>query len=268
MTIRTGLLKRSPLKYVVASIRFAPWPLLGSKIAEIQDAIRDIAPLMHIIEIEQLSPNGQTMQRSGTTREAWMLMDADKSFGIQMSPDQLLLFTTNYTRFADFIKIYRQALDVLIKHMRYVDVINMGVRYIDYIKILPEESLSKYISKSFLPPIAEGHESVGANIVTEYKVNDSKLRVSAVSMPGLIPVPQDILGLLMMIDPKPIQLTPLTEQELVFDIDAIKIFEKPVKMQAEHILEVLDGLHTTANNFFRQSDVFTDYAFDMWKGDL
>ncbi|MGE8100335.1 TIGR04255 family protein [Pseudomonas fluorescens] len=268
MTIRTGLLKRSPLKYVVASVRFAPWPLLGSKIAEIQDAIRDIAPLMHTIEIEQLSPNGQTIQRSGTTREAWMFMGADKSFGIQMSPDQLLLFTTSYTRFADFIKIYRQALDILIKHMRYVDVINMGARYIDYIKLSSEENLSDYISSSFLPPIAAGHKSVGANIVSEYSVDNSKLRVSSVSMPGLIPVPQDILGILMMIDPKPIQLTPLTDKELVFDMDAIKVFEKPTKMLAEPILEELDNLHTTANNFFRQPDVFTDYAFDIWKGDL
>lgn len=268
MTIRTGLLKRSPLKYVVASIRFAPWPLLGSKIAEIQDAIRDIAPLIHVIELEHVSPNGQAMQRPGSVREAWMLMSSDKSFGIQISPDQLLLFTTNYTRFADFIDIYKQALNILIKHMRYVDVINMGVRYIDYIKAAPEENLSNYISNSFLPPSAVGHDSVGANIITEYKKDEAKLRVTAVSMPGLIPVPQDILGLMMMINPQPIQLTPLSNKELVFDMDAIRVFEKPEKMLAEPILEQLDKLHSIANNFFRQPDVFTDYAFDMWKGDL
>jgi uncharacterized protein (TIGR04255 family) len=63
-----------------------------------------------------------------------MLLSADRSLGIQLAPDQMLVFTKEYIRYSDFEKILSRVLDELLKLMRFIDVNNMGVRFIDHIK--------------------------------------------------------------------------------------------------------------------------------------
>lgn len=64
MQERSGILKNSPLAYTLASIRFAPWPLLAEKFPLIQDALRDIAPLIHEIQVQVPVSGPGTQQNS------------------------------------------------------------------------------------------------------------------------------------------------------------------------------------------------------------
>ncbi|SFY19856.1 TIGR04255 family protein [Pseudomonas sp. NFACC49-2] len=265
MTIRTGILTHSPLTHVIASVRFAPWARIPSKIAEIQDEMRDIAPLMNTIQIEQMGPNPLNPVKS----DAWMLMSSDKSYCFQFANDQLLMFTTKYTRFDDFIGKYEKALSVLLSHMRFVDVLNMGVRYVDKITAKPDEHISSYISKAWLPPQLSEHTSVGGTILGEYRKGDSRLRVSAQSMPGALPIPHDVLGLIMMTQQPhtEFKLLGTGPNELILDMDAVALFESPRRMEKSLVLAGLKSLHDLANDFFRHPDVLTDHAFRTWKGE-
>jgi hypothetical protein len=65
MPDRSGILKTSPLAYMLASIRFAPWPLLAERFPLIQDALRDIVPLIN--EIQMQIPTAGSMQPEFTT---------------------------------------------------------------------------------------------------------------------------------------------------------------------------------------------------------
>jgi len=264
MTLRTGILHHSPLTHVVASVRFAPWARLPNKIAEIQDEMREIAPLMNVIQIEHL-PGANNSGKS----DAWMLMSSDKSYCFQFAADQLLMFTTKYTRFSDFIGNYDKALSVLLNHMRFVDVFNMGVRYIDKITAKPGERISQYIADSWLLPQVAEYASVGGNIMGEYRKDDHRLRVSVQSLPGALPIPHDILGLTMMAQQPnaEFQISATTPNDLILDMDAVTLHESAKRMDKANVLSGLRALHDVANDFFRHPDVLTDHAFRTWKGE-
>lgn len=267
MTNRTGVLPHSPLTHVIASVRFAPWPRLAKQIDDIQDSMRDIAPLMNAVQLEQVGPDGQAQ---GTPRQAWVLVASDHSFSIQYSQDQILLCTTNYGQFADFSSKFQRALSTLLEHMKFIDVLNMGVRYIDRIKAKDGEQISDYITSALLTPKIANHASIGSHIIAEYSKGDNvRLRVNAMSIPNTLTVPQDIIGALMManVSNKALSFEVLKENEMVLDMDAIFTSTSPSRMPLEEVMKRLEDLHVVANDFFRQEDVCSAHAFSIWKGE-
>lgn len=271
MTDRKGILKNSPLTYVLASVRFAPWPLMAKKIDEIHDQLRDDFPMMRRLQIQQIGLDGQVVsQGDGATQTAaWMFMPTDRSYLIQFAPEQLLILCKKYTRYTDFEKIFGKALDELLKHMRFVDIVSMGVRYIDNIKVLPEETLEDYISSGLLPTEIEGMEKIGGAVMGSYRSGKAELRIQSISQPGTLSVPQDLMPVLaMMNEPNtPLQLESLKKGEMFLDIDSIKKYTKPERMEKDDILLNLQSLKKEANNFFRHEHVCTEHAFKVWKGD-
>ncbi|NMZ58174.1 TIGR04255 family protein [Pseudomonas nitroreducens] len=267
MTSRTGILKNSPLAHVIASVRFAPWPLIAKHMADIQNALREIAPLMSEIQLEQLGPDGQPL---GTPRQSWVLIAADHSFSIQFSSDQMLIHSYKYSRFSDFSERFDRSISTLLQHMGFIDVINMGVRYIDHIKPKNNEDIEQYINKKFLPATTSDHKSIGGQSVADYLISETtRLRVNILSMPGTPNLPQDVISVSMM-DSAPyrqLQIEVLQENQLTLDMDAIFTPPTPSRIKREDILEKLKYLHDVNNAFFRHPEVCSEHAFKVWKGE-
>lgn len=268
MTIRTGVLKHSPLSYALASIRFAPWPLMSKKIDEIQNDLREIAPLLNRIQVEQVGVDGQMTKGAGFASESWTLLASDKSYGFLLSQDQLLFMTTSYITYDDFEAKISHAMDVLFRYMVFMDVMNVGVRYVDRITPRDDEKISQYISSKFLPPSLDGYEINAGHIFSEYNVKGYNLRVNAVSIPGALPVPQDMLGVVVMMNgaDKPLQFQGLRKEELLLDMDSIYNPGAPTRMNQGELKGLLRELHSNSNSFFRREDVLTDFAFQAWRG--
>ncbi|WP_161891593.1 TIGR04255 family protein [Pseudomonas juntendi] len=266
MTKRTGILSKSPLKYVLASVRFAPWPLVAKKMDEIQDELRDVLPLMHHIKME--APEGQ-QQGAGQTHEAWMLADADKDYCVQFSKDQIIFFTTTYSSYQDFAAKNSRALKVLYKYMNFIDVHNAGVRYLDHIKPKIGETKSQYISERYLSPTAEDLSAVGGHVMSIYKFGAHNLRVNVLALPGAFPIPQEMVSIPLILNgpEKQFEVSPLGAEEFIVDMDAVAMYENPKRVKQEELEQVLNDLHNLANKFFRQADIFTEHAFNVWKGE-
>lgn len=270
MIDRTGILKNSPLIYTLASIRFASWPLMAKKIDEIHDELRDITPLINRIQVQKIGVDGQALtQGEDATLKAWMLMSSDRSHGIQLSPDQLLFFSSKYSHYADFEKILAKGLEVLLKHMRFMDVTNMGARYVDHIKVRDGEQPKDYISEGLLPATFARLERVGGITMGVYKSGEAELRVHCISQPVALTVPEDLIGVLAMIQEpgRPLKLEALKKGEMLLDMDAIKSNSEPQRLDKQAILNQLKSLHQVANAFFRHESVCTEYAFKVWKGE-
>ena len=239
---------------------------------EIQDELREIAPLIQPIVTQQVDLMVQPLKFDGaTSTSAWVFMSNDRTLGIHMSQDQLLVFTNKYVRYADFEKIIDKSLQVLLKHMRFMDISITGVRYVDHIKMQEGEQYQDYINESLLPSDFAGLDRIGGVIAGVYKVNDVSLRVRCITQPDAFTVPEDIIGLAALTQEpnKPIELKVLSESELLLDMDAIKQFPEPQRMDNQKdILVHLQNLHTVANNFFRHQDVCTNHAFKLWKGEV
>lgn len=267
MIDRTGILENSPLTYVLASVRFAPWPLMAKKIDEIHDELRDIAPLINRIQLQGIEFGGQASQNNQLTPAAWMFMPSDRSFGIQFAPDQILYVTNKYTRYTEFQEVFDKVFNVLIKHMRFVDVTNMGLRYIDHIKAQESETIEEYIDSGLLTSDIGEFKKLGGVITGTYQLDGDELRVRSICHPGMLSITEDLIPLLSMINEqnKPLKVELLKNNEMLLDIDSLKKFEKPERLEKNEILVQLESLHTKANKFFRHPDVCTDHAFEIWK---
>lgn len=271
MTDRTGILKNSPLVFVLASVRFLPWQMMAKKIDEIHDVLRDTAPLIQELRIQ---PIDMPSQFSKTSAEAligaWVFMSNDRSLGIHLSQDQLLVFTKKYENYKHFEDVISKCLEVLLKHMRFMDISNMGVRFIDRIQLKASEKHSDYVTEKFLPSDVEGFNSTGGIIFGTYKDKDMCLRVRSITQPDALYLPEDMFNLAALTqDPtKPIEIKFLTEKQFILDMDAIKQFPVTSRMQErKDILDQLNQLHSLANKFFRHQEFCTDYAFKTWRGE-
>lgn len=264
MTDRTGILINSPLIYAIASIRFAPWPLLAKKIEEIHDELREITPLIQTIQM-QSSIHG--MQSENVTK-LWMLLSSNRKLGIHLASDQLLVFSSEYSRYTEFESVLRTCLNVLLKHMRFMDVTNTGVRYVDHIKVKDNESRKQYISERLLSASFSGITDIGCVYFGSYKSGDYDLKIRCTSQPDSPTIPEDMIGLLAMSsEPTSTLGLDMLNDGVLLDIDAYKVYPTPTRMDKEVLLEQLKNLHHIANDFFRQNDVCTDYAFKTWKGE-
>lgn len=267
MTDRTGILPNSPLIYAIASIRFAPWPLLAKKIEEIHDELREITPLIQTIQVQSGIPG---MQGENVTK-LWMLLSSDRKLGIHLAPDQLLVFSNKYSCYTEFEVVLEKCLNVLLKqeHMRFMDVTNTGVRYVDHIKVKEGEDRKKYVSAHLLTANFSGITDVGCVYVGSYKSGDYDLRVRCFSQPDTLAVPEDMISLLTMrSEPGGTLSLDKLKDGILLDIDAYKVYPTPTRMDKEVVLSHLRNLHQTANDFFRHNDVCTDYAFKTWKGEI
>lgn len=265
MTDRAGILPNSPLIYAIASIRFAAWPLLAKKIDEIHDELREITPLIQTIQIQAGIPG---IQGENVTK-LWMLLSSDRSLGIHLAPDHFLVFCTKYTRYSEFEATLSKCLNVLLKHMRFMDVINTGIRYVDHIKLKNGENRKQYISENLLATSFSGLTDVGCVYAGSYKSGEYDLQVRCISQPDSLAVPEDMIGLLSMsADPSSTLRLETLKNGILLDMDAIKAYPTPTRMDIKELLEQLKNSHQIANAFFRHNDVCTDYAFKTWKGEV
>lgn len=267
MTDRAGELPNSPLIYAIASVRFAAWPLLAKKIDEIHDELREIAPLIHRIQVEMSGPDMSSHETPSLS--AWMIMSSDRSYGIQLAPGQVLFLSSKYRHYAHFEGIFDKVLSVLLKHMRFMDVASMGVRYVDRIVAKDGEKLQKYVAEALMPPNFPNLERVGGNVLGIYKSGEVELWVRSISQPQALSIPEDLFGILAMMHQswRTLNFEHLKQTEMILDIDAIKNNTDPQRLEKQEILDQLRSLHEVANALFRHESVCTEHAFKVWKGE-
>jgi len=270
---RSGILSSSPLVLALASVRFAPWPVFRKEIDQVQDALRDVTPLINPVHFQVALPGTPSIPPgSDVPPSAWLLLSEDKTRGIQIGPDQMLFHATAYTRYSEFEQLLRRGLQALLGGMKYAHITSVGVRYIDYIKPRPGERPGQYVSEKLLTPRLGGLEPVGGYAGYSYrKSTDTELRVASVCHPQALAIPNDLIPIIAMINhlapgQSKLQLQALQPNEMLLDFDATKTNAVAEKIEsAEVLLPQLSALHSLANEFFRHQEVCTDFAFKVWQ---
>jgi uncharacterized protein (TIGR04255 family) len=238
---------------------------LAKEIDEIQEELRELTPLIHKVEVKQ-AVAGSTEE---VTSNSWMLLSTDRNLGIVLSSEQLLVFSTRYTRYDDFSDKLARALGALLKHMRFIDVTSMGVRYVDSVQIQPDQTFKDYITPKLLPAEISPFTVEGGATVVVYDLGEIKLQVRCVAQPDQFTMPLDLIHLHAIAQGPTggLRLEKLGNRKLLLDIDAKQTYVEPSRMnEKDQLLGVLRTLHIKANEFFRHKDVCTDFAFEIWKG--
>lgn len=271
MVIRSGVLKNKPLIYVLASVRFQPWMLLPSKIAEIQDRLREDFPIFNNIQISRgdLGPNPVP---DSLQSYAWAFHQSDRKAGCQISSDQIIVHCTNYESFDNFSKIISRVIDSVLEHSKNLDAVAIGIRYLDLIKVKENEKLADFLPKELLPYEKDslGMKVSGGHTLTTYETTTGFLQARFWTGNNFMTVPDDLVPIYLLtkeISPtKVFPISPLQEGEGILDTDSIWSTSTPSRMSNGEIIKKFTELHAHANTFFRT--VCTEFAFKTWQEEL
>lgn len=136
-----------PLALVICQIRFRKILKLSIKevIAEFQDNIRDIYPIIGEYEKNNISKDDET-------ENPWIFRDKEDIWRISLSEDFITLETRLYSNFDDFLSKTRFALDNLFALVKRLDVTRIGVRYVNEI-VEKDIELNNIINQDALGPL-------------------------------------------------------------------------------------------------------------------
>lgn len=129
--------ERSPLELVICQVRFAPVIKIADEafVARFQDAIREQYPLLEThkrVEIVgELGADGPTIQQRG---RVWRFVDQEDNWAVALADDFLVLETRAYEYFDDFLRRFREVLEVLFEYIRPTVLVRLGLRYINEIR--------------------------------------------------------------------------------------------------------------------------------------
>jgi uncharacterized protein (TIGR04255 family) len=266
---RTGVLPNQPLFYVLASLRFQRWLSLPSKIADIQDALRERFPLINQVYFADPT-QGAAPPKPTTEPAAWAFHTADRSLGCQITHEQIVVHTTRYNRFSDFAEVFKFVLEAAEPHVKHFDVGAIGIRYLDRISPREGESLSDYLPAQYLPkPLSEVGFSVESGLSqTVYRTRTGVLQARFWAGQQYVSVPDDLVPIFVMtqeLEPAGPVLPPLAQGDGILDSDSIWSSLTPVRIGVDEAVAKLNALHVHSNEFFRT--ICTEKAFAAWRGE-
>lgn len=144
------LLRRSPLVYVLAQIRFSAIVKIEKFIPDIQETLRHKGfPKFgqgHVSELT-FEPNSDPKL---TKIDRWEFQNRDGSLGFLLTPGFLVIHTSKYSTFEEFESNIRTGLNVLNDIAMPSLVERVGLRYVDLIQPRPEEGFEVYLKSGLL----------------------------------------------------------------------------------------------------------------------
>lgn len=272
MVNREGQLKRQPLFYVLASVRFEAWLSLADKIPEIQSRLRDFLPISANLLHTAMGVNvGADVPRD---RQSWAFHTANRLLGCHILPDQIIVHALEYSGFAAFSKTISSVVDAVLMSAGHLDCRSIGIRYLDLIQPEEGETLDQYVPAGILPFSndklrAKQFKDIGGISQASYRTEDGVLQARFWTGQDLSFVPDDLIPLYLLTkDPGSMRqqgIPPLSPGAGILDSDSIWMAQVPSKLTTDEIIGKLTNLHGHATSYFRS--VCTEHAFEVWQGE-
>ncbi len=269
------LLVNAPVVFVLAAIRFEPLESLPSWMADIQEGLRERMPLYRRVR-QVISPQGFDLAidpqdfDANQPASSWVMSSIDGQSSIQVSKSALIVHTRQYKTFTQFSELVQIALSGLLKHAKRIHVSQVGIRYIDHLRVIEGVGVDKFVPSQLLPhvPNIDGLAVKSATSTTSYSFGEHLLNVRFNTGAGMAVIPDDLMAVyLSSTKPGPggiVHFQTLSPDEGVLDTDCLAAELAAQVMDEETILDLLDRLHVTANQYFRA--VTTSEATDAWNG--
>lgn len=140
-------LDRSPLALVLVQARFSPRTDLETKLPAFRIACEGLGyPVFRATRIRNLDLDSSG---SASTRDSvrWDFLDKSQCWNILLSPEFLMLQTTDYDVFEDFLARWKDVLEAA-EVLGLPVVERLGLRYVDLVQPAEGEALSEYLVPS------------------------------------------------------------------------------------------------------------------------
>ncbi len=250
-------LKRSPLVFVLAQLRFSQVPSIEEKIGKFQESFLQKGYLRFEEKIQQnislIPPEFQS-----TSSRFWIFGNRENTRAIVLSKDFLVLQTTDYDRFEPFIEEMKDILEQLGTLSPPGLVVRIGLRYVDAFKLDEGEKLDDYLQAGLagykinkFDPNEILHQSLvhGKTADGEFilRVNQNK---AGLSLPG--DLAQHPL--------KPSHTFQMGDSVAIMDFDHFNLSERDFEIGA--IISSFWKMHQHVDAMFQ--DAINPYALKKW----
>ncbi|MFT9289716.1 TIGR04255 family protein [Gluconobacter oxydans] len=261
-------MKKAPLRYVLAIMRFTPVLTMDRYVEQFQERVRKNYP--HFSDQKhqgvqlEVGPNGATTRQvNGTT---WQFSSADRRFAIMLGKDFLVVHAgTGYNGHEDFLERMRYALaafqdiDGLPDHFT-----SLGYRYVDMIVPQKEQSLSDYLNSWVMPvedvAALDGLSLLNGASFTAFKAELGVVRFSALRRPP-VSLPHELLN--QFIHENGWYEQPPSEEFALLDFDYSAPMPQTPEIVADTVIQKLSIMSSVLSKLFDQA--ITDHARTVWR---
>jgi len=244
-------LPRSPLIFVLVQVRFSPVLTMSEKIPAIQDGLRKqgypgFAPRR--IDVETFAPGASAPIRK-EAREQWEFLNKDRTSSILVDQESVVLQTTRYPTFEDYLGKLKIALNIVQEHAAPTLMLRLGLRYVDLITPREPNGLDYYI-KPELRGMPFNDLGIKRAMMSESIVETdkhSKLVVRYVEGVSGFAFPPDLMPVSLAFTRNPVQKTRFG----LLDFDHFT--EESIDYNVETVLAQAWSLHSVLEKAFKTS---------------
>jgi uncharacterized protein (TIGR04255 family) len=263
-------LSKKPLALVLIQARFSPIPNLEKNLPEIQDVFRRVGfPLF-----DRLQAQAWELRQEGPSQTAiiqWRFTKADRKTSIILDPNQILLQTSLYSSFEEFVADFLAILTPLMQATEHDDfglIQRLGLRYVD--QVVPQGDADTV--DSYLRPELRGMEAplfstegkrytiamVGKTDLGSGKKGNFMLRV--IRGEKGIDLPPDVMALAPLREK---EIPPESDRALI-DMDHAWDDNSGVKYEGAEIERIFFRLHDNIINALHGA-VVTEEGIKKWE---
>lgn len=261
-------LANAPLVHVLAQVRYAPVLTISKSIPTIQEKLKGIGfPRFEKGEVQSVVIKHDSPPQVDRS-ERWDFLSRDKTLGVVLTPNFVLLQTTAYDTFNMFAETLLKVFEVIGSEVQIDIVERLGIRYVDVVRLQEDESFSNYLKPGLVGfPFSEVndesfHNAVIATVqsvaVANIPQSNSTLNVKCSQVGDGTFLPPDIgqsgLRYEMSLTPK--------EVVIILDFDHFKMVDDDFAPQP--LVAEFDRLHQIANMAFRAA--LKPFAYEKWGG--
>jgi uncharacterized protein (TIGR04255 family) len=237
----------------LAEFKFSQVLKIADYIPALQDKLRKKYP-----GITPRSEQGVTLQGNGIeiqSKTSWAFQSIDGRSAVQVSPESLTYFTSNYDRFGSFQESCREALSNLIEVVDPTLISRIGLRYSDLIVVDNGEKVEDLVDESFyqssiLNTLGLPIQKFSENII---KTSDGVLAIRSLHAITEATMLDNIAAFPIKID-----VDSRNIEKVILDFDHFYEYEEAQEFALDVVTQKLSDLHSVSREAFW--NITTDYA--------
>ncbi|MDR2785567.1 MAG: TIGR04255 family protein [Treponema sp.] len=263
-------LSRQPLVLVLAQARFSPVPKIEEFLPEVQDFLRKNGYPMNPGQKNVLFEVGPNGIRQTEVRQ-WQFENPDRTASILLDHEQILLQTTTYDRFENFVREFLKILSFILEITesdKFGVIGRLGLRYVDLIrKQTRDDSIDSYLRPELRGILCSEYidkrKQYTLSTTGKTSLNDNRagtLTIRIMRGEKGLDLPPDLLGA------APSNRRPVSADEDLAIVDMDHYWNGSIgpNIEIPVIGEILFSLHDSIINGFHKS-VITEGGIKKWK---
>jgi len=255
-------LERSPLALGLVEVRISPVLLMADYIPAIQERLRKVGyPRYSVSQVQTLllapmQPNVAPEVESATR---WLFLDEARRTAAVVSPTGVVLETSSYATFDDFVERLGIVIDVVGAEAEIAFSERLGLRYVDVVRPLEGEAVSEYLVPGLhgVPEDAFGGRTALARSEVRAETEYGNLVIRTTRSIGQTPRPPDL-------QPGDVETPAFLDGDgevAVLDFDHFSTVNRD--FASDVLIDALWDLHDNIDRAFRSA--VTPLALERWE---